>query len=388
MKRSFAALAAILGPIALATALFSPSAFAARTVNFYATASNTDGGVNVSYKDSSNEADYEWTINDGQSVVDKIPVRVCRTTSSDDTVSPYWVSIDIAFNKAGGLPGVTVPGNETFSRLDGNGSLYQLPTCRDVEIQVSTGPLVLNDPLVAQNFVLNINLASDNPNPPTGNAKPNVNFYGDDLYHYIDNLKLTVVVMPLPEEASNVSCFLSNSAGLLLKDCDGEDVSESASNEGRFLIVANKKKPVRIEVSTNPGQFYYNLVWWNKTGATQAVDVVIDLTGVHPHGTQAMHTEVFNGYLDGVSLAEFAQVNINGVPQGDGGSVTAVEVPDGSSLVVTYHLEWDGIGDPVPAGCATDCPSANQLMSVMGTVSGTGIDTESCTAEAYGFLYN
>lgn len=74
----------------------------------------------------------------------------------------------------------------------------------------------------------------------------------------------------MPVSGSNVSCFLTNSDGAFLADCDGVLVTESGSDEGRFAIVVNKKQ---IGVATNPGQFYYNLIWHNTTGAQQTVDV-------------------------------------------------------------------------------------------------------------------
>ncbi len=147
------------------------------------------------------------------------------------------------------------------------------------------------------------------------------------------------------------------------------------------MIVANRRQ---IEVTTNPGQFYYNLIWFNTTGATQTVSVNFTRTGVIPHGTQAIHAAVFNSYLNPLTPADFALANANGIPEGPDDLVDGSAVPAGSSLLVNYHLEWIDIGNTVPPACAGSCETANQQVTVDGSVSGSGIITESCATTAYG----
>jgi hypothetical protein len=168
-----------------------------------------------------------------------------------------------------------------------------------------------------------------------------------------------------------------------LTDCTGTWVTESGSDDGRFSIVVNNKK--NIQVSTNPGQFYYNFVWYNSTGSEQTVNVNFERTGVIPHGAQAIHSAVFNGYLSEVDPADFDEANMNGIPDGTDDEVLGIVVPAGSSLLVTYHLEWADKGQPVPPGIALNCEEADQLVEVIGEVSGTGITTESCTSGALGY---
>jgi hypothetical protein len=79
-------------------------------------------------------------------------------------------------------------------------------------------------------------------------------------------------------------------------------VTDSGSTNGRFVIVVNKKN---IEVATNPGQFYYNIVWTNSTGFDQVVEVTFARTGVIPNGAQAIHGEVFPDPFTGVTPALF-----------------------------------------------------------------------------------
>jgi hypothetical protein len=308
---------------------------------------------------------YNYTIHDGQSVSDTIPVQVCMTGSSSDD----WTSIVVGFGAVNGsLNGVTVPADQTFL------STTPVQDCRDLNIQIDTGVLTLADPNVAENFAGNIGLGDSNPAPATGPHKPSVTFAD------IKNIHIKIEV--LPAQGSNVSCYLTDSEGIFLKDCSGAFVTESASDDSRFAIVANKKV---IEVATNPGQFYFNFIWLNTTGADQTVTATFDRIGVVAHGMQAIHSAVFNGALSAIAPPAFDEANANGIPDGHDDVAEDVLVPAGSSLLVTYHLSWAGLGSPVPAGCAGTCAAANQLLQVTGTVSGTGITSESCTAIAYGF---
>jgi hypothetical protein len=179
-----------------------------------------------------------------------------------------------------------------------------------------------------------------------------------------------------------VSCFLTDSSGLFLTDCTAALVTNSGSANGRFAIVSNKKG---IQVATNPGQFYYNFVWLTATGSEQTVDVSFNRLGVVPNGAQAIHAAVFNGYLSTVNTPAFDEANSNGIPDGKDDQALGIVVPAASSLLVTYHLTWPDLGDSVPEGCALTCEQAKQLIEVTGTVSGDGIQTESCTSSALGY---
>jgi hypothetical protein len=182
--------------------------------------------------------------------------------------------------------------------------------------------------------------------------------------------------VPLP------SCFLTDSSGLLLADCAGAPVTASGSSDGRFIIVVNKKN---IEVATNPGQFYYNFIWRNAGVVPQTVSVAFSRLGVAPQGAQALHSWVTHRFGGPITTSEFDATNEIGLPSGSDDNVGPVSVPPGDSLIVTYHLEWTGIGGQAPSTCATSCATANQIISVTGTVSGPYITTQTCTAEARGY---
>ena len=349
---------------ALSVIMFSVQpAVAAETVNVDVNPATSGGGI-VPDVNGTN-AVYEYTIYDGAAVNDTIPVQVCKTGSS----SADWGSITVTFGSVNGnLNGVAVPADQVF--LVGEST----PDCRNLSIQISTGALNLSNPAVGENFNGNISMADSDPLPATGSNKPNVTFADIKGFH--------IKVHVLPLQGSSVSCYLTDSEGIFLRDCNGSLVTESGSDDGRFAIVANKKL---IEVATNPGQFYFNFVWLNTTGSQQTVTVTFERTGVDAHGMQAIHSAVFNGYLATVNPVAFDEANVNGIPDGHDDVAENIVVPAGSSLLVTYHLTWAGLGSPVPNGCAGTCGAANQLLMVKGTVSGANIDSESCTATAYGF---
>lgn len=352
--------------LALTGILLAGEAQAARNVDIRVTTSDSTGGVNTALVQNGVTATYQYTVYNGQSVNDTIPVEICMTGYSTD--SPYWSSLKVTFgNQASILPGVTPPADQTFTY----GS--QTPDCRSVSIQIATGPLTLSDSAVGQNFNANFSLSDVFPSPSTGGNRPQGTFTN------VHNVHIKVAVLPA---VGSVSCFLTDSEGNFLNNCSGTPVSESGSDDGRFAIVANKRN---IEVATNPGQFYYNLVWYNATGSSQTVDVNMARTGLAQKGRQALHAAIFNGYLDPMTPADFAVANEYGVPDGSDDKVLGVTVPAGSSLLVTYHLEWMGLGAAVPSGCAGICGGANQRAAVTGTVSGNGITTETCKADAFGY---
>jgi hypothetical protein len=361
-KLKVIALKAAVGVLTAIVLTVQP-AVAAETVNINVNPNTSTPGGIVPDVNGVN-AVYNYTIYDGQGVSDTIPVQVCMTGSSDDD----WTSIVVTFGTvSGNLSGVTLPADQTFL------ASAATPDCRNLNIQIDTGVLTLTNPNVAQNFVGNIGLGENNPLPATGSNKPNVSFAD------VKNIQIKIEVLPAQ---SNVSCYLTDSEGIFLKDCNGAFVTESGSDDGRFAIVANKKL---IEVATNPGQFYFNFIWVNTTGVDQTVTVTFERTGVVAHGMQAIHSAVFNGYLSTVNPPAFDEANANGIPDGHDDVAEDILVPAGSSLLVTYHLAWAGLGSPVPAGCAGACADANQLLQVTGTVTGAGITSESCTATAYGF---
>ena len=139
---------------------------------------------------------------------------------------------------------------------------------------------------------------------------------------------------------SNISCFITDSSGNFLTKCDGSLADQSGSDAGRFAIVANKKL---IEVSTNPGQFYYNVLYHNSTSAPITVDVTFSRLGVDPKGAQAIHAALFAPPFSGITQDGFNDVN-DGIPEGTDDQVQGITIPAGWTLWVDYHLQWTGLG--------------------------------------------
>lgn len=307
---------------------------------------------------------YSYTIYDGGSVIDTLPIVVCVTEQNDNA----WVSFDIGFSSGGGnlsSTQVTAPGDLTFSYV----SSTALPGCQTAYMEVSTGTLSLSNPTVSQTFNRNYNVSATNKNP----NNMSVGAGGDT-----PNVKVQVTVLP---QTSHISCFITDSDGNFLTTCTGEAVNDSGSTAGRFGIVVNNRK--NIQVATNPGQFYYNVLWENTTGSPQTVSVSFARNGVDPQGAQAIHAMAFAPPFSGISADDFDALN-EGLPGGSNDLIQNITVPDGWTLWVDYHLEWSGIGTSA-SGIGASCSLANKPWAVQATVSGAGITSETCTAGAIGY---
>ncbi len=185
---------------------------------------------------------------------------------------------------------------------------------------------------------------------------------------------------------AGVSCFFTDSNFLDLTDCSGASVTSYTG--GRFQVVTNAKK---IATATNPGQFYYNMLWSNTTGSDQEVTVYLTPTDLTPSNTdslvhpiaQAAHAYFFNtatGFTD--PLADWNFVNSSGQPCGPSGPCP-ITVPANNTLFVTWHLVWSHIGQNA-LWVNTGCANANAPITAKGEVIGTNID-DTCTADALGY---
>lgn len=318
------------------------------------------------------------------SVTASLPIKLC-VTSYDDS---GWDTVGVKFNTATGNPalatGVTpLPSDQIFSRtgnpdtLDGSGLYHPDGTpfnpanlyCKTADIVVSASGLVHNF------YQATVNLSAADISP-SGSAK--ITFDPNS-----SQIKIRAQVVSPTE---NLVCYVTDSNGDWLFDCNGKPVTVSGTDDGRFVIVANNKS---IEVATNPGQFYYNLLYKNTTGGDLDVDVTLTPDGVSPHGAQAIHWYVFD------TTGNFNTVNESGTPCGTTGPCNDITVPDTQTLWVTYHVTWNGLGAPVPPNCPKNCADATndtsftlQLFSVDGEVDND--DTHEvighCAAGAYGYL--
>jgi hypothetical protein len=130
----------------------------------------------------------------------------------------------------------------------------------------------------------------------------------------LTHVKIMVTVNPPP----GPTCFATDSDFNFLFACDGT-TAITAGTDGRFAIVANRKN---IEVATNPGQFYYNVLWKNSSGSAVTVNVAFLRAGVVANGAQAIHAAVFPAPFTGADLAGFNAVN-DAIPGGKADGISA-----------------------------------------------------------------
>lgn len=295
---------------------------------------------------------YGYTIANNSSLIDTIPVQICATTNASAEPDGYPLELKFGPQGMGGnLPGVTLPSNPTFVA---NG-------CQTLNISINTGTLA------AGNYVKNVLVQKESADPSNTRV---------DLNDFVIHIKVRV------NGGSVISCFITDSSGNFLTDCAGSDVTSGLG--GVFSMVVNQRR--NIVVATNPGQFYYDIVWTNTTGSDQTVKVDFSKTGVNGHGAQAIHGYAFPPPFSGVSPAQFNQVN-DGVPSGNDDKLDSILVPDGWTLWANYHLEWSGVGASPAANIATSCATANQQFTVTGTVMSLGGNdvNEACVAGARGY---
>jgi len=349
MKRMMKALT-INGVVAAALVAGSAQAALAApptNVTVTVTPQNSTGGVIPTLNGQNYFYDYE--IAAGLQIEDSLPIQICAaiTQAGDGLGFPF----DIKFgpNGAGGnLPGVTKPATITFN----------LAGCQTVYIAIDT------DALAAGNYNEHITIADDDaPSRTTVNV--------DNKNVHI-RAKLTA--------AKATTCFFTDSEFEFLLDCAGNMVT--TGTDGRFSIVTNKKG---IQVATNPGQFYYNILWTNTTGEDRTIKVNMARAGVRPQGAQAIHAKVFPSFPV-VDATAFAAVN-DAIPSGADDNLENVVVPNGWTVWVSYHVEWATLGSLISATSATTCSEANQTFAVLGTVREAVTNTPlgSCSAGAAGY---
>jgi hypothetical protein len=285
---------------------------------------------------------YAFCLPSGGSLNQTFPLQIQLNNPTGGT-SPE--TAEVSFNAAGSL--ATTPPASFF--IQDNSS------SQNVSFTVSTGPLADG------NHSVNLQISAT-PNSRVSSSH--------------DTIHIQVIVGPGCAD-SKPSCFLTSSEFDLLTDCGGAYVSGNSG--GTFQIVAPRAK---IN-ATNPGQFYYNLIWTNH-GDTQPVTIELNASSLSPHGANAVHALVFdaNGFVTDAS--NFDMVNQDGTPCGPSGPCT-ISVEAGKTLWVTWHLQYSQIGGS-PAGISDTCPG-NALISATGTLKDqAGVTIGSCTASASGYL--
>jgi hypothetical protein len=286
---------------------------------------------------------YAFCLPSGGSLNQSFPLQF-QLTDGNGT-SPE--SAAISFNAVGSLSGSTTP-PAGFSITDNGASQ-------------STSFTVITGILADGQYSVNLQIS----------ATPNSKVTGSH-----DTIHIQVTVGAGCAD-SKPSCFLTSSEFDLLTDC--ADAYVSGNSGGTFQIVAPRGK---IN-ATNPGQFYYNMIWTNH-GDTQPVTIDLTATNLNPQGANAVHALVFDSNSFSTDASNFDMVNQDGTPCGPNGPCT-VSVEAGKTLWVTWHLQYAAIGGP-SAGISSSCPG-NVTISATGALKDqTGITIGSCTASATGYL--
>ena len=180
---------------------------------------------------------------------------------------------------------------------------------------------------------------------------------GIDISHNTLHLRVHVV----PAAPAKPTCFLTDSSGLKLSDCSGIAVDSN----GEFLVVSNNRKIT----STNPGQFYYNLVWTNDTNSPVTfTSLGLQGTNVLSAGTNSVHVLIYNA--SGFT-ANFDDVNTTGVPCGQPGGTckSPITVPAGQTLWLTWHVSYQWVGSALWADIPPAGAAGCGLTSVHGTIA-------------------
>jgi hypothetical protein len=310
------------------------------------TAGTSANGVSPIVHGNNNEWFYAYCLPSGSVLSDSYPIKFVVTDTNNNPGDQYTISL-----KAVGSPqlvnGTTLPGD--FSITDDGVS--QTKT-------VSVNTAVLPD----GQYNLNIQITADPPGRLTTDH---------------DTIHIQVTVGGVCGGAG-ATCYFTDSDFNFLLDCSGNDVTTNTG--GTFQIVANAKGKV---VATNPGQFYYNLIWTN-SGATRPITVTLAETGLNTMGANSVHALTFNATGFTQDVGAFDMVNQDGTPCGPSGPCT-ITVNSGDVLWVTWHLEFAGIGGNINV-YSNSCPgNAAGSVTASGTLSDSSGVITSCGAAANGY---
>lgn len=367
---------AVAMTVAASAALAAPIHTVHPTATFGLFAGESTLGISPTHNAGDTFYKYSYQIPSGAALSDTLPFRVCLdddTPGNDGLGNPVPWTDQVAVDNISGAFSADVSASGSpwfFSSSDpviaGNPPAAGDPACQSgtIIINVPSGVLVVDplNPTVPVGYTTNAIFKTQNRSPDTGPTSLQDSF----------GLEFKIQIFVEAEPVQNVvSCYITDSDGNFLLKADGiTPASTSGETDGTFAIVKNAKGKA---VATNPGQFYYNFLWKNTSAAPVTVGVSLADTNVNPNGSQAIHWLTFlTSTFDGVTNTNFGDVN-EGNPAGTTGPISNIAVPGLSTLYVTQHLEWAGLGKPAPTSPVT--------FTVQGTVSPTG---DTCTAGAIG----
>jgi hypothetical protein len=309
---------------------------------------------------------YNYTcIESGNSISDTLPISLTLDNARGDS-TPVVAAVSFSAN---GNP--TLAGAISFSPTPPVDVTAGGSTVTE-DIVISTGTLS------AGTYDVNVQISTDQPSKVT-------------LNHDVIHIRITVAdncAAPPP------ACFITDSSFNPLLDCSGNPIALESGYGGTFQINFNAHNVI---VATNPGQFYYNLIWTNNTGEDHNVTLTMSKSDdtLVTTGTNALHAAVFQSSdIDPTQplVSQFNAVNTDGTPCGTGttGSTTCksvVTVANGQTIWVTWHLAYAKIGQNISNVSPGACPGTEEI-SATCIVSDTDTTDQltTCTAQATGYL--
>jgi hypothetical protein len=304
--------------------LMSASARAAGKDTLVITGETDSNGFTPTLNGSPSEYFYATTVPAGAAFADTIPVQF---DLSDTNNNPGEI-VTVALTAVGQVAG---------------------------SISFDTPPFNMTDPTSGMMHYVYINTSS----LPPGDYHANVQVKATPASGVSTTHGTLHLLIHVADPAGQPTCYITDSSGLLLNDCHGSAVSTG----GEFFIVTNQKKVT----ATNPGQFYFNYVWTNPGADVTFTSLGLFGTNVVPVGANSVHVLIYNGSS---FTASFDDVNTDGTPCGKTGATckSAITVPAGQTLWLTWHLAYSFIGAPAPTGllnfasCGT--PTANGTISM------------------------
>lgn len=316
---------------------------------------------------------YNFSVFAGESFSQTIPVEFCQASTGGSA----WSSYDMGILASNGSP-LVVPTATPIQFANGEVS------CKTLNIDVNTGPLLLPNapnPVIRQRLIRLVKTAQQPVSPDV-----RVRNEGFDGYKP-SSIVVRITVNPIPE---SVACWLTDSSGEFLADIYGNPVDESGSDKGTFTLVVNPKK---IEVATNPGQFYFNMSWWNRSNAARTVVGNIptaSLVNLVTQGRNSLHSALFQGMIDQTDFQNYFSCANDGsdcysTPHGNSGVTAPIAVPAKATLLLTYHLEWAKTRQKFPAGCVDTGSGYRCPISALGIISEGSTELARCSASATGF---
>jgi hypothetical protein len=344
---------------------------------------------------------YAYNISAGSSVVDTLPIGLCvydSDANGDDPgldkdhyeVSASYDAADSSSNFSSLSPGI----NPSLGYDIDDGA------CASGTIDISFDSGTLNTP---DTYFIFFTVSTNSSN---SSHSGQINY--DDCTDLADQSTCgsndgndpgpsdqhIVVVITVNSGTSTHSCFLTDGDFRLLRDCGGTTVPPSAHTPTFQIITGGRGKGTIV--ATNPGQFFFSMIYHNDTGSPVDVDFTVgDLTHVESQGARPVHAATFDdsGFVADEAGFDAAQAGVPcSDPTDDGCTFT---VPAHSFIWIVWHADYDQKGQPPDSNLvkANLCTNDDGYLDDQGSIKATltlkehnGAQLAECDLEAQGYL--